>query len=528
MSDLPPPPMSGGLPPPPMSGGLPPPPMSGGLPPPPMSGGLPPPPMSGGLPPPPMSGGLPPPPMSGGLPPPPMSGGLPPPPMSGGLPPPPMSGGLPPPPMSGGLPPPPSSGGLPPPPMSGGLPPPPSSSGLPAPPTSTGLPPLSTGVYTPSKKISAFGGNTRIQDAGPEPTLLRTCAACQQRITETFYVTCGDYYHQNCLKCSHCQTPLKPPTCAMFRGELLCMRCANYHGELRKCQVCDQYLYDIEERIKPPGFEHAIHATCFACYECNGELDQDSFKMIGGFPICPRCAPAVEKRKCHACGNAVVGRYVKNRGRYFHVDHFVCSQCECVLYGRNFIIHHDKYFCPKDGQHYLRRCSYCKNEFDGMEQDLVTWHKKVYHGRCFVCRICGTRCDVDNAKCFHGRPHCDDCYKKRVEEEEVNNHKHRPEESEERRNKFKSYFDKKNFVFPRYAKDIQDDEIESTIEEKEKSKSGHKHHRHHKHSSDDEEANDIEEVSEKSGSDSNRTSDSDDSEQISNISSVASSSYESD
>ena len=475
MSDLPPPPpLSTGLPPPPLSTGLPPP-MTTGLPPPPSGGGLPPPPLSTGLPPPPLSTGLPPPPSGGGLPPPPLSTGLPPPPSGGGLPPPPMSTGLPPPPLSTGLPSPPSGSGLPPPPMSTGLPPPPMSTGLPPPPSGGGLPPppMSTGLPPPPPSGSGLppppssnaveeGDVVNLSNrdqSGPEPSLLRTCVACQERITDTYYITCGDYYHFNCLKCTHCKAPIKPPNCVAFRGEIYCTRCSTYTGELKKCKVCNQYLYDVEERIKPPGFDDYIHATCFACYECAAELEQESFEMVCGFPVCPNCVPIVKKRVCYQCGEPVVGRYVKNRGRYFHVEHFVCCQCEQVLYGRNFIVHHDQYYCPKDGQQYLRRCSYCKNDFEVTETEFTKWHKKIYHPNCFVCRVCGNKCDPDNAVDIHGRPHCDECARKRKQEEQTYQHKHSPAESRERRKKFKSS-SKKEFYEPVYANE-EDEHSES-------------------------------------------------------------------
>ncbi|OHT00219.1 lim domain [Tritrichomonas foetus] len=467
MSGLPPPPdlsRLGGLPPPPPLEDLPPLPFSGGLPLPPPTGGLPPPPSLGGLSP---ATGLPPPPISMKLPPPPKAGALPPPPSMEGLPPPPPLGGsLPPPPLSSNLPPPPLSTNLPPPPSAamGGLPPPPASSFSLDSSTPQSAGDLSSARFaqdnqeqekkskrkSKSKKsdksssISIDPLSSFLDQKGPEPTLLKTCAACQQLCKGTFYFTCGLSFHPECLKCTNCKAPLKPPNCVMHRGELFCHSCSSTHGELRRCEVCRQPIYDLDEKIKPSGYDRSIHASCFVCFKCNKPLEETSnYKVITGKAFCSRCHSEVSHRRCTFCKKPIIGRYVKNRGKYFHVNHFQCSQCDAVLYGKNFIVHHNKYYCPDDGQIYLKTCAYCKGEFTGVEINNIEWHRKVYHQRCFICRVCGVRCDPYNCKSVHGRPHCDDCFEQRVIENEVTDdgrnlgsHRHHPDDAEKRRTMF--------------------------------------------------------------------------------------------
>jgi hypothetical protein len=68
----------------------------------------------------------------------------------------------------------------------------------------------------------------------------------------------------------------------------------------------------------------------------------------------------------------------------------------------------------------------------------------TFHTKCFVCRICGKKCQPDTAKLVHGRPHCDACFQRRVDERDITpegrnaakTHKHVPEEGERRRKKF--------------------------------------------------------------------------------------------
>ncbi|OHT10297.1 hypothetical protein TRFO_04334 [Tritrichomonas foetus] len=408
-----------------------------------------------------------------------------------------------------------TSGGLPPPPLAssygtgdGSLPPPPSSfMSRNDPGNSGGLPPLSSALFsTAQQKLSTFnmpapgmGGGIPsglADQSGPEPTLLKTCATCQQPCKETFYFTCGNYFHTGCLKCSNCRKQLKPPNCAIFRGELLCNDCSHYKGDLKKCPICTQIIYDLEEKIKPVGFDSFIHKNCFNCHECAAELEEGGYKIVAGVPICTKCQPMIEIRRCTECNKPIVGRFVKNRGKYFHVEHFQCNQCEDVLYGKNFIIHHNKYFCPNDGQIYLKTCAYCKAEFSGIEPDNIQWRNKAYHSRCFVCRVCSDRCDPENCKAIHGRPHCNDCFAQRVTEKDATNngrncgsHKHRPAESLKRRTRFAQVL-KRTIEQPRYKRDMKmDDDDESSNSKKQSnhksdkhaSSSGSKRRHSHKH-----------------------------------------------
>lgn len=483
MADLPPPPGDlGDLPPPPGDlGDLPPPPGNlDDLPPPPGDlddlppppGGLddlPPPPGDlNDLPPPPGDfDDLPPPPISTGLTPPPASSGLPPPPMSTGLPPPPKIRGLPPPPMSTGLPPPPVSTGLPPPPVSTGLPPPPMSSGLPPPPMSSGL--------TPPKEFAASKASTRsiskaLNDDEIETTLLKTCAICRQPCKSTFYFTNGLYYHTDCFKCQAdgCDQKLRPPNYVMYKDKLLCAKHGRFNGQLTKCPVCNLCIFNVDNPFKPKGYDKFIHPGCFNCFECCKLLNpKGKFTIINDRFVCDSCKNIVKNRVCCNCAKLILGRYVKNRGKYFHIDHFTCDYkgCEKVLHGKNYIVHHNKYYCPEHGSMYKKRCSYCKGEFSPLENDIIEWHGKNYHERCFVCRVCSEHIDPESCYSVHGRPCCRACFERRVEEGDVDQdgriikkkdnsqHKHKLDIAMERRERFAQIFGKE-IPMPVYKKDL--------------------------------------------------------------------------
>jgi hypothetical protein len=196
-----------------------------------------------------------------------------------------------------------------------------------------------------------------------------------------------------------------------------------------------------------------------------------TFTSIGQLSFCGRCGPIVKGRVCAQCRNPVTGRFVADRGRIFHPDHFKCRTCGKVLKGHSYVMHHDRYYCPLDGQCYLRACAQCKAEFfPGREGDKVKWHHKLYHSRCFCCRVCCEKCDPQTAKAVHGRPHCDQCYSQRVEERDVNEagksmtkHKHNTTGAFERRNRFGEIFGRE-IQGPKLAMELFEEEEDSSEE----------------------------------------------------------------
>ncbi|KAH0786830.1 LIM domain containing protein [Histomonas meleagridis] len=347
--------------------------------------------------------------------------------------------------------------------LSNGLPPPPPLGDILPPPPIKGF----NDVPPPPSPIPKQRRERQVKP-GPDPALLHHCSICKESCSEIFYVACGEYFHPNCFKCEICHCHLKPPNCVSFRGHFLCFQCSEDKGNLKQCNICEQFLYDYEEKVKIPGKEYSIHASCFVCYECSEPLKMDTFTLIEDKLLCAKCIAIFEKRKCANCNKFIFGRYIQCRGKFFHPEHFLCCECNEILCGNCYVVHHDKYYCPLDGQYFTGRCSYCKKEIDNIEGSKVDWHNKVYHKRCFVCRVCGARCDPENCKSFHERPHCDECYKKRIIEEKKNANKHNPNESSKRRKNFKDYFDKKEFVLPIYSKDTDVNETVKSPKKKKK------------------------------------------------------------
>jgi hypothetical protein len=279
--------------------------------------------------------------------------------------------------------------------------------------------------------------------SGPDPSLVKSCRACRLKINGDYIFVGGVTYHPECCKCEKCQTVLHPPQGYIYRGELRCQSCVAGAAEYPTCSVCQIPLLPSEARATPrPGM--TVHAECFVCFECGKVLQPGEFTEYPEGFVCAACNRAVELRVCAGCSRPILGRFRKHRGRFWHVEHFQCCECHTVLMGNNFFVHHNEYYCPNDGAIFSKMCHYCKAEFSGAESESITWHNKVYHSKCFVCRVCGGRCDPENSKQIHRRPHCDKCFRQRVTDHDANpeghapkgGHKHSPADIQARRTRF--------------------------------------------------------------------------------------------
>ncbi|EAX86513.1 LIM domain containing protein [Trichomonas vaginalis G3] len=535
-----PPPPGGGLPPPPGTGFPPPPPMNsnmiytestttmktmpGGLPPPPPSSGLPPPPMDSGfgsqrfvqqaplgtqLPEP---GVMPPPSAHGMMPPPPAAGF-----QSGMMPPPPAQGTIamqqnqmnfqsgmmagPPPPapnpmafqsgmmatpnsmaFQSGMMATPNSMAF----QSGMMATPNSmafQSGMMATPNSMAF--QSGMISTPPPKTQApkQTGSPFRADEGPETSLLKTCRVCSKTCKDKFLYAFGNCYCPDCFKCSKCNKVLTPPECIIHKESPLCLKCAKINGKLNRCYVCSDFLEDTDQIISLRELGHAIHKDCLRCFECTTKLTEENYQVVMNEVCCLKCKQIANQRKCKKCDKPILGRYVNDRTHNFHVKCFNCYECEKTLKGKNFVVHHNRYYCPEQGIRYLKSCAYCKNEIALHDITKIRWHNKFYHKRCFCCRICGKILDTRDALCCHNRPHCKRCYEQRVKEGDVTesgrtpsnrDHRHKPEVSIQQRERFMRKFGDDTWNPPRYANQVEEQKEESS--EEESSKHGSHHH----------------------------------------------------
>ena len=288
-----------------------------------------------------------------------------------------------------------------------------------------------------------------------EISLEQVCEICRQKVeTEGLFIN-GLYYHKSCAKCGVCGAQIEPPKAGYIRDVLCCLECASKNSkELKKCFACNELLDGTQPHFKIDK-NIFIHNNCLCCFECNKTIMKGQEKILDKNILCRRCFSVIKERVCIVCKKPIVGYFVKCHKRFYHSEHFKCSQCQKVLHGNNYIIHHNKLFCQKHGQYFLNHCAFCKRNLNLTDEERIKFNGKIYHTVCFVCRVCGHDLNPDSAKLFHNRPHCVECYQRRIRESssgtDMKKHHHYPQQSVDRRIRYMN--DGITVVLPQYEEE---------------------------------------------------------------------------
>ncbi|OAJ40530.1 hypothetical protein BDEG_24249 [Batrachochytrium dendrobatidis JEL423] len=161
------------------------------------------------------------------------------------------------------------------------------------------------------------------------------------------------------------------------------------------------------------------------------------------------------ERVCSACGSAIIRGGVMLQGKYYHAEHFICSETSCRRNLRGVVCFErdNELFCK---QHYHEKfspqCAYCKEPIQDEEScNIVLGAEGFYDyggkpfcefhyyqkgsnicnvctkpiiGRCvvigdrkyhpmhFTCGFCQTNLDGQGYKQRNGKPYCGNCYMK--------------------------------------------------------------------------------------------------------------------
>lgn len=319
-----------------------------------------------------------------------------------------------------------------------------------------------------------------------EISLLKTCAKCLEAIKEQGVFINGQFYHNRCCNCYYCGTHLNHNSTYLFQDNLCCPNCIrvrpdaqnNPNDESFKCKSCNFPILRKGDEIIIPETGEKYHKNCISCFECGRQIsvnhsgydDEDEpnqvpnttnlnelYKVLQGKILCNQCFEIVSDRICRVCNQPIVGDFIDQHLNYYHPEHFRCTQCNKLLKGTNFIMHHNVPYCFEHGNIFITSCTYCKGSFKLNETDKIKWNGKFYHGCCFVCRVCGTQLDPTTCKRVHGRPHCAKCFQLRLEEGEVDehgntltDHQHLCEKLKNRRENYKTAHGI-NIIYPTYG-----------------------------------------------------------------------------
>ncbi|XP_048409211.1 prickle-like protein 1 [Stegostoma tigrinum] len=152
-------------------------------------------------------------------------------------------------------------------------------------------------------------------------------------------------WHPYCFGCTTCQELLVDLIYFYQDGKLYCGR---HHADLFKprCASCDQLIF-AEECTEAEGrYWHMDH---FSCTECEAILGGQKYIMKEGQPYCCGCFETLYAEYCETCREIISIDYgqITFSGQHWHATNscFSCTQCKKPLLGCSFTSRHGQVFC---------------------------------------------------------------------------------------------------------------------------------------------------------------------------------------
>ncbi|XP_032378828.1 testin [Etheostoma spectabile] len=139
------------------------------------------------------------------------------------------------------------------------------------------------------------------------------------------------------------------------------------------------------------GYDKMWHPACFVCCTCNELLVDMIYFWKKGKLYCGRHYGDSEKPRCGGCDELIFSNeYTQAEGQNWHLKHFCCFDCDCILAGETYVMENDKPVCqPCYMKNYAVKCSSCQNAVEP-EAQRVSYGEYHWHAepQCFKCSGC--------------------------------------------------------------------------------------------------------------------------------------------
>ncbi|XP_008412591.1 prickle-like protein 3 isoform X2 [Poecilia reticulata] len=159
------------------------------------------------------------------------------------------------------------------------------------------------------------------------------------------------------------------------------------------CQQCGRQISggDIAVFASRAGHGSCWHPQCFQCSSCSELLVDLIYFFQDGQIYCGRHHAERQKPRCQACDEIILAdECTEAEGRYWHMKHFCCFECEAALGGQRYIMRESRpYCCSCYESLYAEYCDTC-GESIGIDQGQMTYEGQHWHAveSCFCCARC--------------------------------------------------------------------------------------------------------------------------------------------
>ncbi|XP_029951511.1 testin [Salarias fasciatus] len=159
------------------------------------------------------------------------------------------------------------------------------------------------------------------------------------------------------------------------------------------CHHCGKAMRRGEPAVyaERAGYDKLWHPACFVCCKC-GELLVDMIYFFKkGKMYCGRHYGDSEKPRCGGCDELIFSNeYTQAEGQNWHLKHFCCFDCDCILAGETYVMEADKPVCqPCYMKNHAVKCSSCQAAVEP-EAQRVSYGEHHWHAapQCFKCSGC--------------------------------------------------------------------------------------------------------------------------------------------
>ncbi|XP_034028885.1 prickle planar cell polarity protein 3 isoform X2 [Thalassophryne amazonica] len=159
------------------------------------------------------------------------------------------------------------------------------------------------------------------------------------------------------------------------------------------CHQCSRQISggDIAVFASRAGHGSCWHPQCFQCASCSELLVDLIYFYQDGQIYCGRHHAERLKPRCQACDEIILAdECTEAEGRYWHMKHFCCFECEAALGGQRYIMRESRpYCCSCYESLYAEYCDTC-GEHIAIDQGQMTYEGQHWHAveSCFCCAQC--------------------------------------------------------------------------------------------------------------------------------------------
>uniref|UniRef100_A0A4W5MTA0 Testin n=1 Tax=Hucho hucho TaxID=62062 RepID=A0A4W5MTA0_9TELE len=126
-------------------------------------------------------------------------------------------------------------------------------------------------------------------------------------------------------------------------GDHLAGPCGHY-----SCHQCQLPMHQGEPAVyaERAGYDNLWHPACFVCCTCSELLVDMIYFWKKGQLYCGRHYGDSEKPRCGGCDELIFSNeYTQAEDQNWHLKHFCCFDCDCVLAGETYVMENNKPVC---------------------------------------------------------------------------------------------------------------------------------------------------------------------------------------